>query len=81
MTITPASSTGRARVSDVVGRDRIAADAGRIALGRRNTRTLRTAFKGRDGLLLGRIPALGLDLRRVNAVVHPNPLRRRAAGS
>ena len=70
MPLTYVSSAGAARVSELVGGDGIAARAGRIALGRRNARPLRCAFKGRNGFRPGGIPAQALYLRTVDAVVH-----------
>ena len=57
-------------ISHVVDGDGITADAGRIAMGRRNAESLAIAFKRGDGFRLGRIPPHGLHLRAVDAVLH-----------
>ena len=68
VTLTHPSRTGMARMSDV--RNVVTPNVGRIVLRRRNARLFAGAFKRRNGLRPGRIPAQALYLRTVDAVVH-----------
>ena len=72
--IAHAHSTGRARVSDVVRRDRVTADSWRIFQRLGNACPLALGLEGRDGFPPWSDTTARLYLRAVNAVVQRNTI-------